>query len=240
MPTKPNNKNENKIEVQETISRDFLEKSVKFINEKANETLYKGSLEIGEYLLKYFFNDDIKLASSKNPRKPKSFKELCQHNDLAVPYSTLTVMVRVAAQERYFKENSFDTCQLSYTHKSNLIRLNNDKNKLILANRCIDEKLSTRQLSTIVNKKRRKVIDEKKQELSDLPFGNITKIEQLLNKSIKSELITDINKLRNMRNKTRQDLKEKTNELLANMSITVKECRKLIKNLEQVEKEKKK
>jgi len=81
--------------------QELIEKSVEFINEKANETLYKGSLVIGEYVLKHFFNDDISLASSKNPRKPKSYRALCNHEALSVPYSTLTIMVRVAAQEKF-------------------------------------------------------------------------------------------------------------------------------------------
>ena len=101
----------------DTVDDDFILQSVEFINEKANETLYKGSIEIGEYLLKHFFNDDIALASSRNPRKPKSYKALCEHKELAVPYSTLTIMVRVAAQERFFKTHQIQTDQLSYTHK---------------------------------------------------------------------------------------------------------------------------
>lgn len=56
------------------VDQELIEQSVRFINEKANETLYKGSLEIGRYILNHFFHGDIRLASSKNPIKTNSYK----------------------------------------------------------------------------------------------------------------------------------------------------------------------
>ncbi len=40
-----------------------INKAVKFINEKANEALYKGSIEIGQYILENFFDNNIKIAT---------------------------------------------------------------------------------------------------------------------------------------------------------------------------------
>lgn len=216
----------------------FIDQSVAYINNKANETLYKGAIEIGSYLLKHFFNDDIELATSKNPRKPKSFKALCRHKHLAVPYTTLTIMVRVAAQERFFKKFHVDTDKLSYTHKSDLVKLENTPEKLDIANRCILQNLSTRELSALIAEKRRHLIEKKKGGQKESPFANIATIEQLLNKSLKSDLVTDIDKLRAMHDHTRQDLKNKTAQLLESIVETTRECRKLIKNLERIEKEK--
>lgn len=223
--------------IQRAMDRRFIDQSVAFINSKANETLYKGSIEIGNFLLKHFFNDDITLATSKNPKKPKSFKALCKHKDLAVPYTTLTIMVRVAAQERFFMESGLDTEKLSYTHKSDLVRLENTPEKIEIAKACILKNFSTRELSRMVSDKRRKVLENKKHLKDESPFANISTIEQLLNKSMKSELVTDIGKLRGMHQKTRQDLKEKTAQLIESMLETTRECKKLIRNLDRVEKE---
>ena len=79
------------------VDEKLVEDSVNFINAKVAESVFKGSLEIGEYLLKSFFDDDIELACSKNRYKSASFSALCERRDLAVSYSTLTKMVRVAA-----------------------------------------------------------------------------------------------------------------------------------------------
>lgn len=224
--------------LEKVKNKRFIDQSVEFINSKANETLYKGSIEIGNFLLKHFFNDDIRIANSKNPKKTKSFKALCRHKDLAVPYTTLTIMVRVAAQERFFIENEIDAEKLSYTHKSDMVRLENTPEKIEIAKECIEKKLSTRELSRLVGDKRQKALENKKQLKEESPFSNIATIEQLLNKSIKSELVTDIVKLRGMHQKTRQDLKEKTTQLIESMLETTRECKKLIKNLDRVEKEK--
>ena len=218
--------------------RDLIERSVRFINDKANETLYKGALEIGSYILKYFFNNDIARASSKNPRKINSYRELCRHRDLAVPYSTLTVMVRVAAQEKFLTENRVDVSRLGYTHRANLIRLDNNEGKLALAQRCIAEGLSTRKLSELIKKERQALSAERKEEPVNTAFQNIMKIERLIGRSEKSELVTDIDKIRSMQAKTREDLREKATALLEIMSQTTKDCRKILKNLGQIEKEK--
>ena len=195
-------------------------------------------MEIGNYILKHFFNDDIKLASSKNPRKPNSYKALCRHRDLSVPYSTLTVMVRVAAQERFFKLHHIDTDKLGYTHKANLIRLRNGEKKLSLARRCINEGLSTRKLTQLVKSTRQNVLTQKKMKEEATAFKNILKIEQLLSRSEKSELITDISKIRSMHASTREELQKKAYELLDMMAENTKHCKKLIKNIKKVEREK--
>jgi len=223
---------------EDIANQELIEKSVQFINDKANETLYKGSLEIGNYILKHFFDDDIELASSKNPKKPKSFRVLCNHKSLSVPYSTLTIMVRVAAQEKFFKLNQIDANKISYTHKANLIRLQNDKTKLMLAKQCLDEPLSTRKLAEIVKQMRERMIDAGKKNQEETAFQNIAKIEQLIGKSEKSGLVTDINKIRSMKSKTREDLHEKASELLEIITQTSRDCKKLLRNLEKVEKEK--
>lgn len=232
-PSYRTNSNENEVE-----DRQLVEDSVRFINEKAQETLYKGALEIGNYILKHFFNDDIALASSKNPKKPKSYAALCAHGDLTVPYSTLTVMVRVAAQERFLKEHDLDIDRLGYTQKATLIRLQNGKEKLVLAHKCMEGNLSTRRLAELVQRSQKKLVGRRKEDQEDTAFKNIMKIEQLIGRSEKAELVTDINKIRSMQSKTREDLRQKALELLNVMAQTSKDCRKLIKNLEKVEKEK--
>ncbi len=222
---------------KEEWDQELIDKSVAFINEKANETLYKGSLEIGRYILKYFFHNDIRLASSKNPKKPNSFKALCSHRDLAVPYSTLTVMVRVAAQEAFLESNHIDTDKLTYTHKANLIGLRNNEKKISLARRCIDEGLSTRRLMELVKLSRRKLLAQQKATQEETALKNILKIEQLMSRSEKSELITDINKIRSMHSKTREELGRKAKELLERMAQNTRDCKQLLKNIEKVKKE---
>jgi len=135
------------------INKESLDEAVKFINEKANETLYRGSIEIGEYLLKTFFNGDIKMAASKNPKKQASFNKLCEREDLLVNPNTLGIMVRVASQEHFFQNKKVNTEGLSYTHKASLVKLDNDRKKISLLTDCIKKNWTTRQLELEISKK---------------------------------------------------------------------------------------
>ncbi len=78
----------------------------------------KGSIEIGQFLLRNFFDDNIELASSKSPKKPFNYQLLCRHEDLGVHPSTLGVMVRVGAQEKLFENEGIDMEKLKYSHRA--------------------------------------------------------------------------------------------------------------------------
>lgn len=134
------------IQADTAASPAELEEAVLFINERVASYVYKGSIEIGNYILEKFFNNDIDLATSKNRYKPVSFLQLCQHPDLAVSYTTLNSMVRVAAQERFLTGGGIQTDLLKYSHKVELIRLENNDEKLGLARACIDESWNIRKL----------------------------------------------------------------------------------------------
>jgi hypothetical protein len=108
----------------------------------------------------------------------------------------------------------------------------------MLAKQCLDEQLSTRKLAEIVKQIRERMIGFGKENQEETAFKNIAKIEQMIGKSEKSELITDINKIRSMKAKTREDLHQKTAELLEIITQTSKDCKKLLRNLKKVEREK--
>ncbi|SLM30876.1 hypothetical protein MTBBW1_2500025 [Desulfamplus magnetovallimortis] len=56
-------------EIVDSKEENLIDDAVKFINEKASEVIYKGHEEIGRYILEKFYDDDIKEATSKNPKK---------------------------------------------------------------------------------------------------------------------------------------------------------------------------
>jgi len=129
-----------------SVDAKLIAEAVLFINEKCNETVYKGAMEIGAYVLKHFFNDDIKSASSRSPKKPTSYRALCQADGLIPRPEALSVMVRVAAQEKFFLSKKLETDSLSYTHKAELVKLPNDDEKVKLVKSVIKKALSSRQL----------------------------------------------------------------------------------------------
>ncbi len=130
----------------------LVEEAVGFINEKANEMVYKAYEEIGNYLLERFFDNDLKLASSRNPHKPASYRALCEHEGLLIHPSRLGVMVRVAAQEKYFLNHKLKTAELTYTHKAELVKIPEGPEKLKLIKKLLQKSLTTRQTADEVAK----------------------------------------------------------------------------------------
>ena len=130
------------------VDDETIDRAVEAINEIANKSVYSGMMEIGQYVLEKFFKNDIEKATSRNPHKPESFKKLCARDDLVVSLTSLSMAVRVAGQEKFLEEKKIETEKLTYTHKTELIKMDNDGKKIFLTKRCIDEKWSTRKLGT--------------------------------------------------------------------------------------------
>ena len=212
----------------------LIDKSVEFINNAIAKTIFKGSLEIGNYLLKNFFNDDIELASSKNPHKRISFQELCRRDDLGVHPSTLSRMVRVASQERYLIDGKANVEDLTYSHKLELIKLPNDKKKLKLVEKCHKLKMSCRKLSENIFKTRQK----KRGMIEPSPLKLISNVDKLIEGTQIPTLLSKPDKLESMRPKTRTKIRERTSNLLQKMTTITKECNTLITTLDDIEKKK--
>jgi len=221
---------------------DFITQAVKFLNEKANETLYVGALEIGTYVLKNFFNDDITLATSRNPKKPTSYQELCNHPGLFVKPEALGVMVRVAAQEQFFAINKMKTDSLSYSHKAELVKLPNDKAKISLVKACLKKSLSVRQLSEQVSKAREKHYSERGL-LGTYLVEKIFSPGELFEDPRRQALFHDEDKrkeyLKGLKSKTRRTLSEKVGEAVEKAKGWVNLYEEMLKDLEEIELEKK-
>ena len=216
----------------EVVDQDLIDKSIIFINEKANETLYKGSIEIGEYLLKNFYNDSIEQASSRNPNKQKSYRMLCQSSELVVPAGTLSIMVRVAAQERWFEKDGIETKGLSYTHKAELIKLKDDNPvKKDLIRKCIEESLSSRALSELVKKERKGLVKGGK----PTPLKYFAYIDRVLKNSELPSAFDDVNKLMKMKPEIRDGLREKTENFSEELKRIQSKCKALLRNLQKVD-----
>jgi hypothetical protein len=127
--------------------------TISFINRTVSAKALETALLIGNYILINYFNDDLELAFSKDPVKPVSFNILCEHPELSISRYKLINMVKVAAQERFFRSMDFNSGSLGYTHHMKLTRLPNDENKIDMVRECIAENLTTRQLGYRVKMK---------------------------------------------------------------------------------------
>lgn len=233
-------------EVDTQEDKKLIDDAVAFINEKVNETIYQGSIKIGEYILENFFEGDLKLASSKNPRKKTSFNNLCENEELTIHPNRLGLMVRVACQERYFSENEIDTRGLSYTHKASLVKVEEDEKKINLAKDCINEKWTTRQLEDAIKKYLNTLPPTSNPSLIRTTKKFINKIDHVLKTVKDTDLKFDTDDISKMSAKRRDTLKTHLTNLETkakegmDRSKTISEnCSKAIKELAKIEAEKK-
>ncbi|MFZ2808069.1 MAG: hypothetical protein WA017_18845 [Desulfosalsimonadaceae bacterium] len=119
----------------------LIDEAVLFINERFAAHVYQGYLEIGKYVLEKFFNNDIQLAGSRNGKKPVSYYALCRRPDLAVSRAALMDMVKTGAQSGFLIAGGIAEERIKYSLLILLTRLENNQEKLDLAQACIDEGL---------------------------------------------------------------------------------------------------
>jgi hypothetical protein len=212
----------------------LVEEAVAFINEKANETIYKGSLEIGNYVLEKFFAGDIARARDKNPKKKASYSALCRDERLIVSVKTLSVMVRVVAQEQFFNLSGLDTSGLCYTHKAELIRLPDDQVKLDLAKEAIESPLSTRQLSEKVDEAC-KQLSQKKIEIAVAILKNIENPRRIFEDSQIAPFVDDLKSLRKLSLEERRAISVEAKEMSKKTKEWMQKYDKLVRRLDKID-----
>lgn len=242
-----NPKDTNLVLVQQTtvIGNPLIDEAVKFINEKKEalreaiaKPTYQTFIEIGNYILEKFFDNNIEVAVSKDQSKNTTFRALCDHQDIGFHFSTLNKMVHAAVQEKYFitqKEKlSKDTLdKLTYTHRVSLIRLPNEENKIALVNKIVKEGMTTRNLEELVTKERNKLIGSDRESTPRI-FRHITELIEFIDYPDLSEAISESN-LKKLKIEKLQQLRQETNILLNRLQEAERTYENLLNTIDRVE-----
>lgn len=128
-----------------------IDEAVAFINTKANETA-KSLVDIGEYLLKTFFDNDISKVEDRAPRKGISLRKIAEHKDIMFSYRSLANAMQLAAQNHLFSGAKF--MNLTESHRLLLLSVNEEDKKLAFAEMSVKEKLSYRGLREVLIKEK--------------------------------------------------------------------------------------
>ncbi len=120
-----------------------IDDAVRYINRKSNEGA-RSLIEIGEYLLQKFFDNDPSKVEDRAPRKGISLRKLAEHPDISLSFMSLSNAVRLAVQEHLFIDDKYKA--LTDSHKIALFQIPDDEMKLHYADRVLDEGLSVRGL----------------------------------------------------------------------------------------------
>jgi hypothetical protein len=151
------------------LTKEDINKHVVEINKLVVNDLIKTATKVGNYILEHFFNNDYLEAVSKNPHKPVSYRDLQKHKDLNIPFNMLNQMVRVAAQEKILLDTIFRNIKLlSYSHRVELLQVDESEKKIEFARRSIDGEFTVRKLRNVI---KGKVSHERSTEIT--PFNSI-------------------------------------------------------------------
>ena len=125
-----------------------ISKAVKEINDMVAKDVLSTAIKVGNHVIKTFFNNDIQEAMSKDPQKAVSYRDLQRNKELNISFNHLSLMVRIAAQEKLFPEKLEEKKLklLSYSHRVELLQVDEENKKIALAKKCVDDKLSVRDL----------------------------------------------------------------------------------------------
>ncbi len=127
---------------------DELASKIKANHEKADNS----ALKTGHLLLTEVFGGKLNEALSRNPKKKKSFADICKHPDVNVDTTTLSRWVQAANLVQTFKSEGKNFRSLTCSHYIALLSLEKDENRLRLAEEADEKKLSVRKLAQEVKK----------------------------------------------------------------------------------------
>jgi hypothetical protein len=129
-----------------------VEKVVSDINALAINTVERGAMEIGEYVLDAVFQGNLSDAVSLNPYKNKTLQEGCKHPRLHVNRRTLGGWVRAANLKRTLTADKVDCSNLKTSHFVTLLQVADEETRRNLIAQANAEKWSVRHLAEVVDK----------------------------------------------------------------------------------------
>lgn len=147
------------IDKSQEINNELVDEAVSFINSKKAEydqPVLDAAIDIGDWVLDKFYDGNFVEATSHDPNKRRSYRALKEREDLEVDAPTLSRMVRVAWQKRFFTEKGEEALlePLRFSHMVELIRLPFKEVMIETARECNQDKLlSSRQLKKLVTEK---------------------------------------------------------------------------------------
>lgn len=131
----------------------LVQEAVKHIQGILAETVIKGMVDVGAYLLKHFFNNDPELVRSRNPSKNASFRILVERcgTELPVSKSWLNNAVGVAIMSKALPGQAAFK-QLPQSHQTVLLPLHEPTKIEEVAARAVKKDLSVRDLRDVVRR----------------------------------------------------------------------------------------
>jgi hypothetical protein len=148
-----------------TVDKKLVDEAAAWIRDKAMETAKKATVEVGEYIIKKFFDNDVEALKSKNPTKSASFRALaekCGTADFPFSKTWLNNAVGVALMYRALPAEKAAFKELGPSVQALLLPLKIPEKVEKVADLALNDHLSFREVRKAVEKEQsRKAKDDR-------------------------------------------------------------------------------
>jgi hypothetical protein len=139
----------------EVVDEKLVADAAKHIKKTLEETVIRGTVEVGSYLFEKFFDNDVERVRSHNPQKNASFRTLaekCGTPELPVSKTWLSNAVGVAVICKVLPDSAAYK-QLPPSHQTVLLPLREPKLVEAMAERVVKQELTVSKLRPLVQQK---------------------------------------------------------------------------------------
>lgn len=136
-----------------TFDKKLVDEAAVWICKKLDETVYRGTVEIGNYVIDTFFKGDIEAITSKNPHKDASFgalTEKCGTQELPMSKSALSRAVGIAIIVRQQPDETSAFKQLAPSMQEALLPLRDPAKVEKVAKQAVAKEMSVREVRDVV------------------------------------------------------------------------------------------
>jgi hypothetical protein len=136
------------------VDRELVDRAVKHIREVLAKTVTRGLDEVGQYLLKEFFDNDPEVFFASGPNQHASLRKLIERSEsieLPVNRTLLMNALRIAVVGKALPATATFN-QLPPSHRVELLRVREPETLSRLAGQAVEGKLSVQKLRALVQR----------------------------------------------------------------------------------------
>jgi hypothetical protein len=152
-----------KNDVFNGLYKSTVDRAASDINGIVITAIFHAYLLIGYYLLAVYFNSDERLAFSKNSYKETSLNDLAKRDDIPFTRQKLTGCIKAAAVDMELNKGGHHLPHVNYDHLDQLARLKKQEERLELARKANEEKLTSNELKQLIDARLGKTPSQDKQ-----------------------------------------------------------------------------
>ncbi len=189
-----------------------VEEAVRYINEK---TIFSGlelARDIGDYILRHFFEGDFEKFTNPSRSKALSFRALLERQDLLLGAATLYVFVRISHHLKSLPDDVVS--QLTLAQHRALLPLSDPESKVTLARQAIVQGWS----SVVLREKVRKLLPRSRKGRKPLPplVKKVRQVARVLDRPDDGALTTEV--VRKLKREQARDLADQVADILERLN----------------------